>query len=185
MNTTLWFVICKSPIGPSLLCVLVLGLGWSVASPGRFGCVRSLVSFSGVQGVLPTVAASVVGLPGCSLSAFFFPFRADPGCCQGRGCVCSLLFLVASPSFSCVCVWCAVVHQTRNAFQTLPPLRRSLLCLLCRLLLFSPPPFASCYLPHPCCYCCPSFVVFGSFPVVLLLGWVGHPFIFMVILFNA
>ena len=130
---------------------------------------------------LPFVAASVVGLPGCSLSAFSFPFRADPGCCQGRGCVGSLLFLVEPPSFSCVCVWRAVVHQTRNALKTLPALRRSLLCLLCRLLLFSPPPLASCFLPHPCCCCCPSFVVFGSFPVVLLLGWVGHSFIFMVI----
>ena len=124
----------------------------------------------------------LVGLPGCSLSAFSFPFRAGPGCCQGRGCVCVLLFLVAPPSFSRVCLWCAVVHQTRNAFQTLSPLRRSLLCLLCRLVLFSPPPLASCLLPRPCCCCCPSFVVFGSSPVVLLLGWVVHSFIFMVIL---
>ena len=43
-------VICLSPLGPSLYCVLVLGLGWPVASPGRFGCVMSLVSFSGFQG---------------------------------------------------------------------------------------------------------------------------------------
>ena len=124
---------------------------------------------------LPTVAASVVGLPGCSLSVFFFPFRADPGSVR------SLVFLVASPSFSRVCVWCVVVLRTRNALKTLPPLRRSLLCLLCRLLLFFPPPLASCFLPHPCCCCCPAFVLFGSFPVVLLSGWVGHSFIFMVI----
>ena len=125
-----------------------------------------------------------VGFPGCSLSAFSFPFRAGPGCCQGRGCVCVLLFLVASPSFSCVCVWCVVVHQTPNASQTLSPLRRSLLCLLRRLVLFSPPPLASCFLPPPpCCCCCfPSLVVSGSFPVVLFagVGWSsrhlhGHP----------
>ena len=113
---------------------------------------------------------------------FSFPFRAGPGCCQGRGCVCVLLFLVASPSSSCVCVWRVVVHQTLDALQTLSPLRRSLLCLLCCLVLFSPPPLASCLLPFPCCCCCPSLVVFGSSPVVLLLGWVGHPFIFMFIL---
>ena len=66
----------------------------------------------------PPSPLPLVGLPGCSLSAFSFPFRAGPGCCQGRGCVCVLLFLVASPSSSCV--WCGVLLFIKRETHTKP-----------------------------------------------------------------
>ena len=140
-------------------------------------------AFKGLFVPLPTVAASVGRLSGVFAFCFFLPFQGWPWLLPGSGvCLCPSLPCCVPLHLVCLCVVCCCSSNAKR-IPNPAPLRRSLLCLLCRLVLFSPPPLASCFLPLPCCCCCfPSLVVFGSFPVVLFagVGWSfrhlhGHP----------
>ena len=93
----------------------------------------------------PSVAASVVGLPGCSLSAFSSPFRADPGRFPGSG-VCLFPSLPCCVPLLLLCL-CVVCCRSSNAKRIPNPVPTKALPVVLVVLLgavFSP---SLCFLP--------------------------------------
>ena len=151
---------------------LVLGLGWFVASPGRFGCVRSLVSFSGFQGVVrpPPHRRRFCW------SAFrgvrfllFLPFQGWPWLLPGSGvCLCPSLPCCVPLLLWCLWVVCCCSSNAKRIPNLVPTKALPVVLVVLLGAVFSPSP---CFLPPS-----PSLLLLMSFFGCLWLP-PGGPFV--------
>ena len=150
----------------------MLGLGWSVASPGRFGCVRSLVSSSGFLGVVrpPPHRRRFRWSAFRGVRSLLFPSLSGLALVVARvgGVFVSFSSLLRPPPplvFGVACCCSSNVKRTPNLVPT-----KALPVVLVVLLgaVFSPSP---CFLPPP-----PSLLLLLSFFGCLWL-LPGGPFV--------